>query len=45
MILLQKPTDWKSIQAEMKTPNLFIRQLNQFEKEKIPDEVIEEVEK
>ena len=43
MILLQKPTDWQSIQAEMKTPNILIRQLQKFEKENIPEEVIEKI--
>ena len=43
MILLQKPTDWQSIRTEMKRPNILIRQLQKFEKENIPEEVIEKI--
>ena len=45
MILLQKPLDWESISKEMRTPNLFIRQLQSIDKRNIPEKVITELDK
>ena len=43
MTLLQKPTDWASIEAEIKNPVQLVRNLSLFDKEQIPQEAIDQI--
>ena len=43
MIILQKPKDWMSVTKEIQKPEEFIKQLEDLDKQNIPDSVLEEI--
>ena len=45
MIMLGKSIKWDDISQEMRKPNLFIKQLQEIDKQNISEEIIQEIDR